>query len=73
MPSQVPGIDARDGAAPAGDLGNCDRSFELSEPHALRRDVPEAEVHMLDAGHVALDTEAEEIPTFVRPLIDRGR
>ena len=38
-----------------------DLSFELSEPEACRRDVPKAEVQVLDAGHFALDTAADEI------------
>ncbi len=45
--------------------GKYDRSFELSEPEAYRRDVPKAEVHVLDAGHFALDTAADEISTLV--------
>src|SRR6202140_952777 len=42
-----------------------DLSFELSEPEAYRRDVPKAEVHVLDAGHFALDTKADEIAALV--------
>ena len=41
--------------------GRHDLSFELSEPEAYRRDVPTAEVHLLEAGHFALDTAADEI------------
>src|SRR6266404_1976426 len=41
--------------------GKYDLSFELSEPEAYRRDVPNAEVHVLDTGHFALDTKADEI------------
>jgi pimeloyl-ACP methyl ester carboxylesterase len=36
--------------------GKYDLSFELSEPEAYRRDEPNAQVHVLDAGHFALDT-----------------
>lgn len=46
--------------------GRYDLSFELSEPEAYRRDVPGAQVHVLDAGHFALDTAADEIATLVR-------
>ena len=46
--------------------GKYDLSFELSEPEAYRRDVPNAEVHVLDAGHFALDTAAEQIAQLVR-------
>jgi pimeloyl-ACP methyl ester carboxylesterase len=46
--------------------GKYDMSFDLSEPEAYRRDVPKAEVHILDAGHFALDTAADEIAALVR-------
>jgi pimeloyl-ACP methyl ester carboxylesterase len=45
--------------------GKYDLSFDLSEPEAYRRDVPKAEVHVLDAGHFALDTKADEIAGLV--------
>jgi pimeloyl-ACP methyl ester carboxylesterase len=51
--------------------GKYDRSFELSEPEAYRRDVPQADVHVLEAGHFALDTAADEIAQLVRDFIDR--
>jgi pimeloyl-ACP methyl ester carboxylesterase len=46
--------------------GKHDKSFDLSEPEAYRRDVPSAQVHVLDAGHFALDTAAGEIAALVR-------
>lgn len=46
--------------------GKHDLSFELTEPEAYRRDVPNAEIHVLDAGHFALDTAADEIAVLVR-------
>ena len=46
--------------------GKYDMSFDLSEPEAYRRDVPNAEVHVLDAGHFALDTAAEEVAQLIR-------
>jgi pimeloyl-ACP methyl ester carboxylesterase len=49
--------------------GKYDLSFELSEPEAYRRDVPDAHVHMLDAGHFALDTAADEIAALVRGFV----
>jgi len=45
--------------------GKYDLSFDSSEPEAYRRDVPNAEVHVLDAGHFALDTGADEIAALV--------
>jgi len=49
--------------------GKYDLSFELSEPQAYRRDVPNAQVHILDAGHFALDTAADEIAALVRGFV----
>jgi pimeloyl-ACP methyl ester carboxylesterase len=46
--------------------GKYDLSFDPSEPEAYRRDLPNAEVHVLDAGHFALDTAADEIAALVR-------
>lgn len=45
--------------------GKYDPSCDLSEPEAYRRDVPDAKVHVLDAGHFALDTAAERIARLV--------
>lgn len=49
--------------------GKYDLSFELTEPEAHRRDVSKAQVHVLDAGHFALDTAADEIADLVRRFL----
>ena len=49
--------------------GKHDLSFDLGEPERYRKDVPNAEVCMLDAGHFALDTKADEIAALVRQFI----
>jgi pimeloyl-ACP methyl ester carboxylesterase len=49
--------------------GKYDRSFEPSEPEAYRRDVPNAAVHVLEAGHFALDTAADEIADSIRDFV----
>ena len=41
--------------------GRYDPSFLVAGAEAYRRDVPKAEVHILEAGHFALDERAEEI------------
>jgi pimeloyl-ACP methyl ester carboxylesterase len=51
--------------------GQYDPSFDISEPEAYRGDVPSAEVHILKAGHFALDTNAEEIAVVVRAFVRR--
>ena len=49
--------------------GKHDLSFDPGEPERYRRDVPKAEVHVLDAGHFALDTKADEIAAMVRQFV----
>jgi pimeloyl-ACP methyl ester carboxylesterase len=53
--------------------GKHDPSFDISEPEAYRRDVPEAQVHVLDAGHLALDTATNEIATLIRNFLGTSR
>jgi pimeloyl-ACP methyl ester carboxylesterase len=53
--------------------GKYEASFDPSEPEAYRRDVPNAQVHILDGGHFALDTAADEIATLVREFIASSR
>jgi hypothetical protein len=36
--------------------GKRDPSFDIGEPERFRKDVPNAGVSVLDAGHFALDT-----------------
>jgi pimeloyl-ACP methyl ester carboxylesterase len=50
--------------------GKFDPSFDRSEPEAYRRDVPNAQVHLLDAGHFALDTAADEIAALLRGFVE---
>jgi pimeloyl-ACP methyl ester carboxylesterase len=52
--------------------GKHDLSFDLGEPERYRKDVPGAEVHILDAGHFALDTKADEMAGYVRTFM-KGR
>jgi len=49
--------------------GRYDPSFDVSEPEAYRRDVPEAEVHILDAGHFAMDTAADAVAERIRAFL----
>jgi pimeloyl-ACP methyl ester carboxylesterase len=50
--------------------GKYDLSFDLSEPAAYGRDVPSAQIHILDGGHFALDTAADEIADLMRDFVD---
>jgi hypothetical protein len=38
---------------------------------AFRRDLPEAEVHLLDTGHFALETHHAEIASLMRNFLER--
>jgi pimeloyl-ACP methyl ester carboxylesterase len=49
--------------------GKHDLSFDPGEPERYRKDVPTAELHVLDAGHFALDTKANEIAAIVRQFV----
>ncbi len=49
--------------------GKHDLSFDPGEPERYRKDVPSAKVHVLEAGHFALDTKADEIATLVREFM----
>jgi pimeloyl-ACP methyl ester carboxylesterase len=49
--------------------GKHDLSFDPAEPERYRKDVSNAEVHVLDAGHFALDTKADEIAALVRQFM----
>ena len=45
--------------------GKHDLSFDPGEPERYRKDVPKAQVYVLEAGHFALDTKADEIAALV--------
>jgi pimeloyl-ACP methyl ester carboxylesterase len=53
--------------------GKYDPSFDLSEPEAYRRDVSNAQIHILEAGHFALDTAADEIAALIRDFLGSSR
>ena len=49
--------------------GRYDPSFDISEPEAYRRDVPGAQVHVLDGGHFVLDTQAPAAAGLIRQFL----
>lgn len=51
--------------------GKYDPSFQVAEVAAYRRDVPNAETHILNAGHFALDDKPGEIASLVWTFLDR--
>jgi len=52
--------------------GKYDPSFDISEPEAYRRDLPDACIHILEAGHFALDTAADQIAMLIRQFVERA-
>ena len=51
--------------------GAGDPFFLPAGAEAFRRDLPDAEVHFLDAGHFALETHGREIADLMRDFLDR--
>ena len=51
--------------------GRYDPVFDIAEVAALQHDVPKAEVHVLDAGHFALDESADDIARLMRGFLVR--
>lgn len=51
--------------------GRYDPSFQVEEAEAYRREVPAAEVHILDAGHFALDEQPGAIADLTRGFLGR--
>ena len=51
--------------------GRNDAHFLPAGAEAYRRDLPEAEIHLLDAGHFALETHAAEIGALMRGFLQR--
>jgi pimeloyl-ACP methyl ester carboxylesterase len=53
--------------------GKHDPSFDPGEPERYRAHVPGAQIHILDAGHFALDTRAGEIARLIRSFMETLR
>lgn len=51
--------------------GANDPFFRPAGAEAFHRDLPEAELHFLDAGHFALETHDREIAEHIRDFLDR--
>ena len=49
--------------------GKYEQSFDASEPEAYRRDVSSAQIHIVDGGHFAMDTAADEIADLVSGFV----
>lgn len=51
--------------------GANDEIFPAAGAKAFQRDLPDAEIHLLDAGHFALESNAAEIAALVRDFLAR--
>lgn len=52
--------------------GEHDQIFGPDGARAYARDLPDAEIHLLNAGHYALETNGEEIAALVRAFLERA-
>ena len=52
--------------------GKYDTSFAAAEAEAYKREVPNAEVHLLEAGHFALDEAVDQIAALMRPFLAKA-
>lgn len=53
--------------------GQNDPSFIAAGGEAFRRDLPNAEIHLLDAGHFALDEKNDEIANLILEFLAKHR
>jgi pimeloyl-ACP methyl ester carboxylesterase len=53
--------------------GKYDPSFTTLGALAYQRDLPDAEIHLLDAGHFALDEASDEIAALTRAFLAKHR
>jgi len=53
--------------------GKYELSFDPGEPERYRTDVPNADVHIVDGGHFALDTAADQIAGLVQGFLGSSR
>jgi pimeloyl-ACP methyl ester carboxylesterase len=51
--------------------GKYDAYFDVAEAECYRRDLPEAEVHVLEAGHKALETHCAQVAALIREFLAR--
>ena len=51
--------------------GRNDEIFPAAGAHAYLRDLPNAEMHLLDTGHFALEDKGDEIAMLMRDFLER--
>jgi pimeloyl-ACP methyl ester carboxylesterase len=51
--------------------GANDKIFPASGAHPFKRDLPDADMHLLDTGHFALEDKLDEMVPLIRGFLDR--
>ena len=52
--------------------GKNDPSFIPAGAEAFRRDVPDAEIHLVESGHFALESRCAEIAGYMKSFLNRN-
>jgi len=52
--------------------GKNDKIFPAEGAHPYLRDLPKAELHLLDTGHFALEEDSAEIGALMRDFLGRA-
>jgi pimeloyl-ACP methyl ester carboxylesterase len=52
--------------------GKNDKIFPPAGAHPYLRDLPKAELHLLDTGHFALEEDGEQIAQYIREFLPRA-
>jgi len=52
--------------------GKKDQIFVVDGAHPYKRDLPNAEIHLIDTGHFALETHGQEIAGLIRDFLGRS-
>jgi pimeloyl-ACP methyl ester carboxylesterase len=52
--------------------GKNDKIFPADGPHPYKRDLPDAELHLIDTGHFALEDRADEMVPLMRDFLGRS-
>jgi len=50
--------------------GRHDPAFLPAGAAAYQRDLPNAQIHLLDTGHFALETHAKEVAELIAPFLE---
>jgi pimeloyl-ACP methyl ester carboxylesterase len=51
--------------------GKYDVYYDVAEAHCYKKDLPKAETHILEGGHMALETNFDEVLTLIRNFLTK--